>query len=710
PPPRLAKDSRCEAYVELCAADLTQDLAAVREHAQAARALLDEPTLEDDLWIAARLLRAELALDIGRADASARSPSASIEARLDWWAARADRERRREPGSMDELPLTELGRLANERAPRAALGAALASGTLLARLTGHGELARKLLSGAADAARELLRRAPPELRTSLAALPWVKLAQTQPLAAIAPEQIGDVERLIRALARRDALQPLLDDILDALVLWTGVERGLLLLRAPGGRLVPRSARNLARRDLPPQQLALSRTLAERALQEKRPVVAVDATRDLPEVHASVHALKLRSVLALPLIARGESLGVVYLDDRVRTGAFGVRELDWVHLLSSLAAIAIVDARDRLLLRRAVGRAERAERRLADELAERQVQLELAERELARTRDGRETRFAYDDLVGQSSALRHMLKVVDRVTASDVPVLLYGESGSGKELVARAIHRNGPRGSCAFVGENCGAIPETLLEATLFGHVRGAFTGAGRPRAGLFEVSDRGTLFLDEVAEMSLGMQTKLLRVLEEGEFWPVGAERPRRVDVRVIAATHRDLEARVAAGQFREDLFYRLNVIRVSIPPLRERHGDVPLLVRHFMERHSPGRKVRMSKPALQALSSYTWPGNIRQLENEIRRALVLADSIIELVHLSPEVCERRRGELSRLSGLNVRERVDALEAELVSVALRRTQGNQTKAAELLGLSRFGLQKMMKRLDISPLYSQGAAK
>jgi transcriptional regulator with GAF, ATPase, and Fis domain len=656
------------------------------------------------------LLRAGEGVDTARHDASARSTSVPIEARLDWWAARADCAAPSQDGSADTQPLTELARLASERAPRAALGAALAAGTRLARRSGHGEIARKLLSVAGEAARELLRRAPPELRTTLAALPWVELVQTQPLAASVPEQVGDVERLVRALARRDALQPLLDDVLDALVLWTGVERGLLLLRAPGARLVPRAARNLARRDLAPAQLELSRTLAARALDEKRPVIAVDASRELPEVHASVHALKLRSVLALPLVARGESLGVVYLDDRVRTGAFGARELDWVHLLSSLAAIAIADARDQLLLRRAARRAERAERRVAEELAERQVQLELAERELARTRDGRETRFAYDELVGASGALRHMLKVVDRVTLSDVPVLLHGESGSGKELVARAIHRNGPRSARPFVSENCGAIPETLLEATLFGHVRGAFTGANRARAGLFEVADQGTLFLDEVAEMSLGMQTKLLRVLEEGEFRPLGAERARRVDVRVIAATHRDLEARVAAGQFREDLFYRLNVIRVAVPPLRERHGDVPLLIRHFLDRHAPGRKVRISKPALQALTSYTWPGNVRQLDNEIRRALVLADSIIELSHLSPEVCERRRGELSRASGLNMRERVDALEAELVSVALRRTQGNQTKAAELLGLSRFGLQKMMKRLDISPLYAEGAAK
>jgi transcriptional regulator with PAS, ATPase and Fis domain len=297
-------------------------------------------------------------------------------------------------------------------------------------------------------------------------------------------------------------------------------------------------------------------------------------------------------------------------------------------------------------------------------------------------------------------VQRLLKLVDRVTTADVPVLIAGESGSGKELVARAIHDNGPRAKQAFVSENCGAIPESLLEATLFGHVRGAFTGASRPRAGLFEVAHRGTFFLDEIAEMSLGMQTKLLRVLQNGEVHPIGAEAPRFVDVRVIGATHRDLESLVAAGKFREDLYYRLNVVSVRVPALRERPGDVPLLVRHFMAIYAQKRKVTISKAALDALSAYRWPGNIRQLENEVRRALVLADEMITPDTLSPEVLAREGGEVAADLGLNLRGRVDALESELVLSALKRTEGNQTRAAELLGLSRFGLQKMIKRLQI----------
>jgi len=295
----------------------------------------------------------------------------------------------------------------------------------------------------------------------------------------------------------------------------------------------------------------------------------------------------------------------------------------------------------------------------------------------------------------------MLKMVDRVTTADVPVLLIGESGSGKELIARAIHDNGPRRKAPFVTENCGAIPEGLLESALFGHVRGAFTGALRPRAGLFEVADTGTLFLDEIAEMSLGMQTKLLRVLEDGEIRPVGSERGRRVQVRVIGATHRHLDKMVADGAFREDLFYRLNVITIPVPPLRERPGDIELLVLHFLAKHAGERTRRISKEAMAALSACPWPGNIRQLENEIRRALVLSDGVIDAEHLSADVVSQDTDANPHAASLNVRVRVDRLERELVRKALEQTAGNQTRAAELLGLSRFGLQKMMKRLEIS---------
>jgi serine/threonine-protein kinase PknK len=697
---RAAGDAHCRAYAHLVLADISpeRDPEAV-EHLKRAQGLI-ESGADDALRIGARLWARGAEVDLERLDVLAGSPGTALDARLEWWGARALREAEHPDARRAAPVLANLLVLAASRGPLTVQGPAFAAGAVLAARAADGDAVRRLTQAVSEAARDLLRRAPSELKPAVSALAWVRAGDAAQAHGFLPEQLADVENLVRSLGERGRLKPLLRQVVDALVLWTGVERGLLLLKAPGGKLRPRAARNLARADLSGAQLELSTSLAERALERCEPVVAVDASGELPELHQSVHALKLRSVLAVPLIARGEALGVVYLDDRVRRGAFGPRELSWVGLVGTLAALAIADARDQLVLRRAARRAARAEARLARELARREAELDVAERELARTRGARETRFSYDAVVGSSEAVRAMLKIVDRVTTADVPVLILGESGSGKELVARAIHQNGPRARAGFVSENCGAIPEGLLESTLFGHVRGAFTGASRPRTGLFEVAHRGTLFLDEIAEMSLGMQTKLLRALQDGEVRAVGSETVRRVDVRVIGATHRDMEALVASGKFREDLYYRLNVITVRVPALRERHGDIPLLVRHFVERHAGGRRITVSRAALETLSAFSWPGNIRQLENEVRRALVLADDVIRPEHLSPELLERPGS--GGGSDLNLRQRVDALEAELVRTALRRTDGNQTRAAEILGLSRFGLQKMIKRLEISP--------
>ena len=640
---KASGDQRCRGYAHLVLSDTAQRGDDAIEHASRALSLL---VAEDDaLCAAARLWARGSLVDVVTFDASARREGAAEDARLEWWAARANHELRASEPARADVPIAELNALSSARASLSVRGRALHAGAALAARVGDSDSARRLSAAAGDAAREFLRRTPSELQIAVRALDWVRALDVGVESNIVPEQIADLEALVRSLSQRDRLRPLLRQVVDALVLWTGVERGLLLLRAPGGKLKPRAARNLRRVDLGPEQLALSQSLAMRALDQGEPVVAVDAAGDLPEMHASVHALKLRSVLAVPLIARGEALGVVYLDDRVRRGAFGSRELSWVRLVGTLAAVAILDARSQLLLRRAARRAERAEAKLAQELAHREAELDVAERELARSRDARETRFSYHSIIGQSEAVRGLLRLVDRVTSAEVPVLILGESGSGKELVARAIHENGPRAKQPFVSENCGAIPEGLLEATLFGHVRGAFTGATRPRAGLFEVADQGTFFLDEIAEMSLAMQTKLLRVLQNGEVHPVGADTPRFVDVRVIGATHRDLEALVLSGKFREDLYYRLNVVSVRVPPLRERVGDVPLLVRHFMASYGQKRKVTISKAAMDALSQYRWPGNIRQLENEVRRALVLADDIVTPDILSPDVISREGGE-----------------------------------------------------------------
>lgn len=621
-----------------------------------------------------------------------RVASLSPTTRWEWWGARANEER-------TSRALGEILALIDVPAPLGSRGPALLAASRLAREIGDGEAARRIEAVRRQAALSLRESTPPEHRASLASVSWLaEIVEEDARPALGAEQVGELESIVRALSSRDHLKSLLEQVVDTMVLWTGVERGLLLLRAPDGRLVPRAARNLARQDLAGEQLTLSTGLAQRAMAERQSICATDAFVQVGELHASVHALGLRSVLAVPLVARGDVLGVVYLDDRVRRGAFGPSELGWVRLVASQAALAIADARDQTLLRRAVRRAERANARLQADLGAREVELANVRRELASAET--ETRFRYDEISGRSEPMRAMLRLVDRVTTSDVPVLIVGESGTGKELVARAIHHNGPRSARPFVSENCGSVPESLLESTLFGHVRGAFTGASATRAGLFDVADKGTLFLDEIGEMTLSMQTKLLRVLQNGEVRPVGGERTRVVDVRIIGATHRDLGAMVEAGTFREDLFYRLDVFSVRLPPLRERREDIPLLVHRFVEKHGRGRSVKVTRAAMDRLAAFPWPGNVRQLENEVRRALVLADERIDVSELSEEVA--RSGPFAtRDAGLGLKARVDALEVELVRDALKKTNGNQTKAAEVLGISRFGLQKMMRRLGIT---------
>jgi transcriptional regulator with GAF, ATPase, and Fis domain len=707
---REARDARAESHAEWAIADASprasaEAIAASRRAAE----LSAKGTLAEHLRAEARLLMHEGAPPPARVreldELASHDGAASAGARLEWWAARAidlaarmtkDGDSVATDVAVAPLILSRLAALRHAAAEVGARGPALAAGVELAARVGDGEMTRRLQAALAAEAAEFLRRLPPELADTARSLPWIARGSIPAEPEIDPGQSRELEAIVRSLSERERLGELLTRVVDSLVLWTGVERGLLLLRAPDGRLVPRAARNLARTDLHGEQLALSQTLALRALELREPIVATDAAGDVESFHQSAVALKLRSVLAVPLIAGGEALGVVYLDDRVRRGAFGPRELGWVRTIASLAAVAIADARAQALYRRAARRAARATRALADVLANREAALDVAERELAKVRGSR-TRFAYDELVGTSDAMIDLLQTVDRVTVTSVPVLVLGESGSGKELIVRAIHHNGPRSQAPFVSENCGALPEGLLESALFGHVRGAFTGADRSRAGLFEIADGGTLFLDEIGEMSLVTQAKLLRVLEDGLLRPLGSERTRRVDVRIVAATHRDLAAMVRAKQFREDLFFRLNVIAIRVPPLRERSSDIPLIVKQMLKKHGGGKAVEVTRAALARLSAHDWPGNVRQLENEIRRAIVLSDGTIDCAHLSPEIASP--GEQQNV-GLDLRARVDVLEAELVRQALQRTRGNQTQAAKLLGLSRFGLQKMMIRLGI----------
>jgi len=323
----------------------------------------------------------------------------------------------------------------------------------------------------------------------------------------------------------------------------------------------------------------------------------------------------------------------------------------------------------------------------------------------------ETRYRFDSIVGESHALRRVLEVVERVSATDSTVLVTGDSGTGKELVARAIHFNSPRSERMMVTVNCGAIPEELLESELFGHVRGAFTNAVSHREGRFALADGGTIFLDEIGDMSLNLQVKLLRVLQERAFEPVGSSKSRSVDVRVIAATNQDLPGLIAEKRFREDLYYRLNVIPLEVPPLRERREDVPALVNHFLEIHTErsGSSVKgISPEAMAALCRHTWPGNVRELENLVERLVILRrGGEISVEDLPAEVlgaASRSDPEVPSLGpeGVNLKAETEAVEAGLIRAALAHTGWNKNRAAQMLEVNRTTLLEKIKKYAIEP--------
>jgi DNA-binding NtrC family response regulator len=334
------------------------------------------------------------------------------------------------------------------------------------------------------------------------------------------------------------------------------------------------------------------------------------------------------------------------------------------------------------------------------------------------------RYKFDGLIGRSPAMRALFQMLETVSTSASTILVTGETGTGKEVVARAIHHNSPRRAQRFVALNCGAIPETLLEAELFGHVRGAFTGAIGTRQGRLEQAHKGTLFMDEVGTMSAGMQMKLLRVLQEREFERIGDTHTTKVDVRVVAATNSDLQKMVAEGSFREDLFYRLNIIPIHLPPLRERKEDIPLLVQHFLKKFSvpetgpvgakPGharvepdaRSLSISQQATRCLMAYSWPGNVRQLENAIERAVALSGGRmqIETSDLTPEIQQASHAAAAPdvnlpEGGIDFDRYINRIEHDLIRRALEKTGGNKGQASKLLNLKRTTLVEKLKRLE-----------
>ena len=350
---------------------------------------------------------------------------------------------------------------------------------------------------------------------------------------------------------------------------------------------------------------------------------------------------------------------------------------------------------RLVVRRAAERyvlaADNA--RLRDEL---ELAMNTLRREAAATR---ERPLSFEGLIGAGTGLRPAVTLARKVLDTETTVLLLGETGTGKELFARLIHDNGPRRNARFVAQNCGALPESLLESELFGHARGAFTGATGDRKGLFEEADGGTVFLDEIGDTSPAMQLRLLRVLQDGEIRRLGTQTARKVDVRVLAATNADLEAEVATGRFRRDLYYRLNVFPIRLPTLRERSEDVPILAEHFLRiyRERARRAIPSIAPeAVRALRAYPFPGNVRELENEIERAVALADTgqPIGLEHLSDRI--RRLPDAPAEARLTLGDAIEQLKRQMIEDALREC-GSKTRAAERLGLTRQSLQQMLRR-------------
>jgi Nif-specific regulatory protein len=393
----------------------------------------------------------------------------------------------------------------------------------------------------------------------------------------------------------------------------------------------------------------------------------------------------RNMICLPMRTRRGIIGVLYALNK-RKGEFTRRDVWMLESLVSTIAVAIENAV------------------LYGELKDHASSLEHENRCLKLADHKRYNR---QGMIGSSRAMGRIFHLFDKVMDTSTPVLLLGETGTGKEVAAKMIHHNGPRNKLPFIAENCASLSDSLLESELFGHVKGAFTGAVADKKGLFELAAGGTVFLDEIGEIPLSVQVKLLRVLQDGQLRPVGGSRFTRVKFRLISATNRDLPKEVSAGRFREDLYYRINVFPITLPPLRERTADIPLLIDHFIKIHSKKQKrtvQRLSPRAMDYLMHYRWPGNIRELENEIERAILLAapGPTIGKTHLSRRIITRDLPpSLPKKSGDKLRSYVQRIEKQWIEKTLEKTNGNRTRAARILGLTRQGLLKKMNRYDVA---------
>ncbi len=441
-------------------------------------------------------------------------------------------------------------------------------------------------------------------------------------------------------------------------------------------------RGQEQRDVAP--IPVARSVFRKVVTERAAVIAADAPAEVAQTESMMGA-SIRSTLAVPFWRGQEILGVLQLDNRESTGVFTSADLELMTVLAHHASLAVANAR-------LVKRLRAAEERLKKENAF------LKGREESRRTGGRGTQ----EIVGHSSPMRALGAQIDKVADTRVTVLVEGETGVGKELIAAAVHYRSRRRDKLFVAANCAAVPENLLESELFGHKKGAFTGAHEEKKGLFEIADGGTLFLDEVTEMPLSLQSKLLRALQEGEIRPIGATAEKRVNVRIVAATNRNLEKEVEGGRFREDLYYRLKVFPVRVPPLRERREDIPLLAGYFLARYSTelGKPAAgFSQQAMELLQGYDWPGNVRELQNEVQRLVIQIDQggFVTPDLLSPRI-RQIEGVIERVRPTKgtLKEMMDQLERWMLIEALREHQNNKTACAKALGITREGLHKKLR--------------
>jgi serine/threonine-protein kinase PknK len=635
-------------------------------------------------------------------------------------------------------PLLQIA-LAAEHARVLAWGGDLAG----ARTVARDQLARLDRMGATLAATERLgferAAAHAQMRMMLrllAGLPEFTGGASLAAASGSSAALQAVLAINRRLGTERDLGHLLEIVMDAAVLLTGAERGFLLLddaaetesdapsssRPSKPELRVAIARNLDRENLRKPAHKLSQSIALRVFNSGDRVLSTDAQADERFAdQASIHAGSLRSILCVPLGWQGRTIGVLYVDNRFTSGAFTQDHAGVLEALADQAAIAIQSARliahERATaeaLARSRAEVEQLNAQLRVQLADVASALDDAREDLAAQRAELARRSDYSQIRGESPRMYKLFRLMDRVRDHDFPVLILGESGTGKELVARAIHFTGKRKRGPFVAVNCGALPSNLLESELFGHVRGSFTGATVDRRGLFESAHCGTLLLDEVGDMPLDMQVKLLRVLQTGEIQRVGDSSVRKVDVRVVAATHRNLALMVEAGTFREDLMYRLRVVELEVPALRERVEDLPLLVEHFLAENRKahvGQVERVSAAALSRLRQHPWPGNVRQLETLLKSACLFANgTTLDVADVEPLLTRERATPTEAPNpqdpgvlphGWLMTASLEEIESAVIRARVAALGGNKRQAAESLGIDRSTLYNRLRGHTVS---------